>query len=178
MATAGDAFFHEHFDRLFAYVRMRVGERECEDVVGDILLRAIERLDQVKGDPAAWLFAIARSRIADHFRLGFQRKGAGMSTQGTDLQNVALDARPAARSSVPVDELEAAEFRDLLHKRLTLLSDLERDVIAFKFADGLSNTQIAEVLGITRSNLGVILHRALKRLRDAMQTEVASGLVS
>ena len=43
MATAGDAFFHAHFDRLFAYVRMRVGERECEDVVGDILLRAIEK---------------------------------------------------------------------------------------------------------------------------------------
>lgn len=171
MATAGDAFFHEHFDRLFAYVRMRVGERECEDVVGDILLRAIERLDQVKGDPAAWLFSIARSRIADHFRQAFQRKGAGMGTQGTDMQNAALDDRPAANSIVPFDELEAAEFRGLLQKRLALLSDVERDVIAFKFTDGLSNTQIADVLGITRSNLGVILHRALKRLRDAMLTE-------
>jgi len=166
LPTAGEEFFRDHFDRLYAYVQMRVGVRECEDLVGDILLRAIEKLEQLKGDPAAWLFAIARSRIADHFRRGFQLKGAGMNA--VTMQQETLEQRPAPAARVPLEELEAAEFRALLQRKLALLSELERDVIAFKFTDGLSNTQIAQVLNLTPNNLGVILHRALKRLRDAM----------
>jgi RNA polymerase sigma-70 factor (ECF subfamily) len=166
LATAGEEFFRNHFDRLYAYVRMRVGERDCEDLVGDILLRAIEKLSQLKGDPAAWLFAIARSRIADHYRRDFQLKGAGMTA--LSVQNETLEQQPAPRSVRPLEQLEAAEFRALLQRKVATLSDVERDVIAFKFTDGLSNIQIAQVLGVTPSNLGVILHRALKRLRDAM----------
>jgi len=166
LATAGEEFFSNHFDRLYAYVRMRVGERDCEDLVGDILLRAIEKLDQLKGDPAAWLFAIARSRIADHYRRDFQLKGAGMNA--FPVQTEMLEQRPEPREKRPLEELEAAEFRVLLQRKLAMLSDVERDVIAFKFTDGLSNIQIAQVLGLTPTNLGVILHRALKRLRESM----------
>ncbi len=168
LTTAGEEFFHDHFDRLYAYVRLRVGEQACEDVVGDVLLRAIEKLGQLKGDPAAWLFSIARSRIADHFREQFKRKGAGMISQGAISEMDSRDARQAPRSSPPLDALEADEFRALLQRQLARLSDLERDAIAFKFTDGLSNIQIAEMLGVSPSNLGVILHRALKRLRDFM----------
>jgi DNA-directed RNA polymerase specialized sigma24 family protein len=47
-------------------------------------------------------------------------------------------------------------------------------VIAFKFTDGLSNTEIAQVLGITPNHLGVVLHRALQKLRSAMLEEVSA----
>ena len=73
----------------------------------------------------------------------------------------------------PLERLSHAEFRKLLRAKMdVLLSGLERDAIAFKFTDGLSNVQIAEVLGITPNRLGVVLHRALRRVREAMLEEV------
>jgi RNA polymerase sigma-70 factor (ECF subfamily) len=175
LATAGEAFFHEHFDRLYAYVRMRVGARACEDIVGDVFVLAIERQEQLRGDPAAWLFAIARNRVADHFRNAFQEKEAGMIADTTGFEFAAIAEAPNARSMLPLDALEADEFRALLQRQLETLTDLERDVIAFKFTDGLANTDIAELLGLSRTNLGVILHRALKRLRDAMMDELSDA---
>jgi DNA-directed RNA polymerase specialized sigma24 family protein len=54
----------EFYGRVQGYVRMRVPERDCEDVVGEIFLRALERRDEVRGDVLSWLFAVARSRVA------------------------------------------------------------------------------------------------------------------
>ena len=154
-----------HFERVRAYVRLRVSERDCEDVAADIFLRAVERIRQVSGDPAAWLYAIARSRIADHYRDKGRAMQAGLlSTPTSELP----DQKADCRSLNPLAALEAGEFRALLHEKLEQLSELERDVIAFKFSDGLSNIQIADMLKLTPVNLGVILHRALRKLRDGM----------
>ena len=91
-----------------------------------------------------------------------------------DPPTVVARASPPAdgREQAPLEKLEAAEFRERLHRKLELLPELERDAIAFKFTDGLSNTEIAKVLGLTPNHLGVVLHRALQKLRSAMLEEV------
>lgn len=160
-----------HFERVRAYVRLRVDECDCEDVAGDIFLRAIERIRQVSGDPAAWLYTIARTGIADHCRNKGRAMRAGVfsiPTPPSGIDSLAQTPECKAREPSPLAVLEAGEFRALLHEKLALLSELERDVIAFKFSDDLSNIQIAGMLQLTPVNLGVILHRALRKLRDEM----------
>lgn len=164
MTHAKDELFADQHDRLLAYVRLHAPASECDDIVGDILLRAVERMSQINGDPVAWLFSVARTRIADHYR----SKGAGMNAQLSTADPEAHLTRAEAPSLEPLAALEHEEFRSLLRDKLAQLSEIERDVISFKFTDGLSNIQIAEILSVTPVNLGVILHRALRKLRDEM----------
>lgn len=54
-----------------------------------------------------------------------------------------------------------------LRAALAELSGPERDLVALKFAGGLSNAEIARVLGVSESNAGTRLHRTLTKLREA-----------
>ena len=167
-----------HFGCISGYVRMRVPEADCEDVVAEIFLRAVERRGEVRRDPAAWLFALARSQVAQYYRERRRNvarpeerreSAAFRQAQGPERGRRAEGA--AGRGLSPLERLEHAEFRALLLGKLELLPELEREVIACKFTDGLSNIQIAGRLGITPNHLGVMLHRALGRLRQAMIEE-------
>ncbi len=166
MDQIGEGLIERFFGRVHAYVRVRVPTQDCEDVVGDIFLRAIERREQQRGDAGAWLFSIARTRIADYYR---GRREAHMPLEATEE-----GAAPAAaqHSAAGLERLENAEFNERLRKCLNRLSEQERDVIALKFTDGLSNIEIAGLLNITPNGLGVLLHRALRELRAAMMKEI------
>lgn len=63
------------------------------------------------------------------------------------------------------------ETRAELLAAVARLSDRERDLIALKFAAGLTNRRIAELTGLSESNLGVILYRAVPRLRAEMSAK-------
>ena len=150
---------------------MRVSVQDCEDLVSDIFLRALRNHGQLRGDEGAWLFSIARSRVADHYR----ERNASMTVTTGDIES---SSHPALFDPAqgPLARLEADEFRACLHRNMQLLTEPEREVIALKFSEGLSNIQISKVLDITPNHLGVLLHRALRRLRDAMLAEAGGSL--
>ena len=58
-----------------------------------------------------------------------------------------------------------------LRLHLQTLSDREQEIIALKFAGGLKNRQIAEILGLSPGNVGTILYRAMRRLRRRLTEE-------
>ena len=169
LSEFGNKLVDQYFVRVHRYVRMKVCEADCEDVIHDIFLRAIEREDQVKEDTGAWLFAIARSQVAEYYR---RRSVRDRIQTGT---NAEIEEAPASRASdiSPLEKMEVSEFHDLLRRKLSLLSEVEQDVISFKFTDGLSNIRIAQILNLKVNNLGVILHRALGRLKAAMLDDFA-----
>ncbi len=51
------------------------------------------------------------------------------------------------------------------------LDEQEQEVIALRYGAELSNQEIAEVMGLSPNHVGVLLHRTLKKLRQAMQIE-------
>ena len=55
----------------------------------------------------------------------------------------------------------------MVRSALTVLDPRERDLVALKFAGGLSNAEIARVLGTSESNAGTLLHRTVTKLRKA-----------
>ena len=57
--------------------------------------------------------------------------------------------------------------RETVRAALASLDGQERDLIALKFAGGLSNAEIARVLGMSESNAGTRLHRTITKLREA-----------
>ncbi len=167
--VSDETLVREYYDRVRGYVRLRVPDSDCEDVTAEIFLRALERKGQLRSDdPGPWLFRIARSRVAGYYRVRAAREARE--------EKAMREARAERKQATPLEELERAEFRELFRRKMVVLSEAERDLIALKFTDGLNNVRIAETLGVTANHLGVMLHRALSRLRKAMLEETANGI--
>jgi RNA polymerase sigma-70 factor (ECF subfamily) len=60
----------------------------------------------------------------------------------------------------------------VVRRALAVLEPRERDLVALKFAGGLSNVEIAKVIGLSPSNTGTKLHRAVEKLREACREEL------
>jgi RNA polymerase sigma-70 factor (ECF subfamily) len=153
-----DALYRATASDVFAYVMTLVRDRAAaEDVTAQAFERAYRRqasFDAARGTQRAWLFGIARNAALDELRR--RRRSA------------ALLADPADPGGPPADDGgEAAVRRAAVRAALEELPPRERELIALKFHAGLSNAEIAKVLGISVANAGTRVHRAVTRLRKA-----------
>lgn len=148
-----DALYRDSRDDLFAYLTYLVGDRAlAEELTAAAFERAFRKRTLFRpgrGDLRGWLFGIARNAAIDELRRG------GLQT--------ALDfaPEPVAGSTDADDRLFVAEAMRRLQPR-------DRELVALKFFAGLDNDQIAKVVGISRSNAGTQLHRAMTRLRESI----------
>jgi RNA polymerase sigma-70 factor, ECF subfamily len=154
------ALYERTFPRVYAYVTSLLRDRSAaEDVTAAAFERAYRKQRTYKasrGSERAWLFGIARNAALDELR---RRKRAA-----------ALAADPADVDAVPPeDAAEAALQRAAVRVALGRLGARERELIALKFHAGLDNSEIAAVLGVSVSNAGTQLHRAMTKLREAVE---------
>jgi RNA polymerase sigma-70 factor (ECF subfamily) len=70
------------------------------------------------------------------------------------------------------EESEGVLRRVTVRAALARLAPRERELIALKFHTGLSNSEIARVLGVSESNAGTLLHRTITKLRKACDEEL------
>ena len=70
--------------------------------------------------------------------------------------------------------MDAAELRELL-AGLGNLSEREQEIIRLKFVGELKNREIAPIMGLSESHVGVILYRALRKLRSQLKVETDHG---
>ncbi len=155
---AFDRLYKSSRDDVYAYVASLVRDAAAaEDVTATAFERAYRkrsRFDPRRGEPRAWLFGIARNAALDELR----RRG----------RQAELAVEPADLAAVPTQEsAEASERRLAVSAALAALEASERELIALKFFAGLSNAEIAAVVGIGESNAGTRLHRAMTKLREA-----------
>ncbi len=150
--------YERTFPRVYAYVASLLRDRSAaEDVTAQAFERAYRKRRSyrpAKGSMDAWVFGIARNAALDELR---RRK-----------RHAVLQADPEdAGSPSPEDHAELAVRREAVRAALVALDGQERDLVALKFAGGLSNVEIARVLGMTESNVGTRLHRTITKLREA-----------
>lgn len=152
-----------HGPALSRYAASIVGDADrARDVVQDVFLR-LWREDpaRLNGCLVEWLFTVCRHRALD-----VHRKEHRM----TALTEVELDTRPAA-GPAPDAQAEASESAGRALRLLDALPEHQREVVRLKFQAGLSYAEISRVTGHSVSNVGFLLHTALKTLRQQMQRE-------
>ena len=144
-----EALYRSCADELYGYVVSLVRDRAAaEDVTALAFERAYRRrrrFDPRKGTPRQWLFAIARNAALDELR---RRK------------------RTASLLVDPADPA-AADRCATVRSALAGLDPRDRELISLKFHAGLTNAEIAGVLGVSESNAGTRVHRAVTKLREA-----------
>lgn len=163
-ATIGAIYTH-YFARISTYVRYRVADAAvADDLTAHIFERMVQRIatyNPQRGPFVVWLWAIARNSVNDHLRAGRRQRWLSL-----DAFREWLSPLPQ-----PEDTVVAAERRDDLLRAVARLGERERDLIALKFVGHLPNRRIAELTGLSQSNVAVIVHRTLKRLRADLEAE-------
>jgi RNA polymerase sigma-70 factor (ECF subfamily) len=145
------------FGGLYArYARMvhgivlaRVMRRDAEDLVQDVFLHAMGRLDTLRDPQAfgAWLAAIARNRAADHARRVLQL---------TDL--------PEDLQAAQDNHAEAMVTLDVIRT----LPEAYRETLVLRLVEGMTGPEIAAATGLTPGSVRVNLHRGMQQLRERL----------
>jgi RNA polymerase sigma-70 factor (ECF subfamily) len=151
-----DAVYTEQLPRVFNFFRYRLGnEAIAEDLTSRTFEKAWAARARYRRDLAAfstWLLSIARNVATDHLR--------------------------AQRLHVPLEAAEDVAAKDTPHDEVARHSDLtrlaallqqlplrEQELVALKYGAEATNRAIAELTGLSESNVGTILHRVVQALR-------------
>lgn len=150
---------------LIRYAWRLVGSPEAaRDIVQEAFSRLCEAdQSKVEGHARAWLFTVCRHLAFDHLR-GEKRRADDRS-----------DETPAGAQHSPLAQLEAHQTAKRISHALSALPDKQSEVVRLKFTEGLSYREIAEVTGLSTSNVGYLMHHGLKSLKRSLQESSASA---
>ena len=172
-----------HRDRLKRMVRLRLDRRlqgrvDESDVVQDALLDASRRLSEYVVDPAVpfflWLRHITGRKLVDIHRrhLGADKRDAALeiSLHGASpaASSASLAARLVGRLTSPSQAATRAELQLRVREALETLDPVDREVLALRHYEQLSNVEVAAVLGIGKSTASSRYLRALKKVKDLL----------
>jgi RNA polymerase sigma-70 factor, ECF subfamily len=144
-------------DRIFRYVFFRIGERNrAEDLTGEVFVRLLENLGNFRLGPhghalalTGWIFRIAHNLVIDEYRRQKVRKEVDSPSDGEDDT---ID---------PDMNLEFNLTRADLQAALRQLTDDQQTVILLRFDQGMSSTEIAQILGKTETAVKALQRRGL-----------------
>jgi RNA polymerase sigma-70 factor (ECF subfamily) len=156
-----ESLYRSSRDDVFAYVATLLGDRAAaEDITALAFERAYRRrrtFDRRRGEERAWLFGIARNAALDELRR--RRRLARLAAEP--------ESGESTESSAAEDGAEVTLRRTAVRAALATLSPRERELVALKFHAGMSNAELARVIGVSESNAGTMLHRTIEKLRKA-----------
>jgi RNA polymerase sigma-70 factor (ECF subfamily) len=151
--------YRQYLPRVLNFIRLRVpDEASAQDLAAATFEQAFRKIGQLRDQDAfaGWLFRIARNEVGQYYR-----------RRRPQLDLASLVELPAGQQS----PLETALRREELTAVLAAVAGLpqrDQELIALKFAGGLSNREIAQATGLSESNVGVILFRAIRKVRDRL----------
>jgi RNA polymerase sigma-70 factor, ECF subfamily len=151
-----EAVFSEELPRVYNFLRYRLGnETLAEDLTSRTFEKAWRDRHRYRRDLArfsTWLLRIARNVVVDHYRTAHEHAPLEMAVEeqveGTPEEEAVIRSN-FARLSVLIGKLP----------------ERDRELLALKYGAGATNRAIAEVTGLSESNVGTILHRAVQTLR-------------
>jgi RNA polymerase sigma factor (sigma-70 family) len=153
-----EALYRSSRDDVYAYVATLLRDRgAAEDVTATAFERAYRKrrgFSSRRGSARAWLFGIARNAALDELRR--RSRQTTLIEEPGDLEAETFE-----------DSAERSARRAVVRAALTQLEPRERDLVALKFHAGLTNAELARVLGTSVTNAGTMLHRTVTKLRKA-----------
>lgn len=149
----------------FGYrVRSREEAEDLTQLTFERALRAWDRFDPGRASPRTWLLAIARNLLIDHYRSDRSAREEPLPDGEAADSLLGHESDPAGAALGLAPELEEA---------LSGLPERARELIALRFGGELTGPEIAEITGLTVTNVQQILSRALRTLRAHLEGETA-----
>jgi RNA polymerase sigma-70 factor (ECF subfamily) len=157
-ADAGERFtatYHRHYRQVYAYAVSRMGRGLADDIVSETFLVMWRRWAAVPPDPLPWLLGVARNVIHERYR--------------DEARQVALaEELRAWVDEASEDVATGVAERAAVLAALAGLSEDDCELLTLTAWQGLSTREAARVAGCSTATFFVRLHRARKRLAQAM----------
>jgi RNA polymerase sigma factor (sigma-70 family) len=158
------------FERpLLAYVRRLLGDvgdsQRGQDIVQEAFLRLC-RQSRAEVEPhlGPWLFAVCRRHVVDVLR------------KENRMSFLSETADPPAPRTGPAETAEATDLSRAVLQRLASFPASQQEAVRLKFLQQFSYREIAQVMGLSESHVGVLIHTALKKLRQAFAEPLQTTL--
>jgi RNA polymerase sigma-70 factor (ECF subfamily) len=155
------ALYEQFMPKVYRYISFRIrDENLVQDLTSIVFEKALTKFSSFNPQKASfstWIFTIAHNTVIDYFRVRKKDKY--------------LKLEPPAYTSVqypsPEDEAIRAENTQRLRTFISRLKKREQEVIILKYSNGMSNREIAGMLNLTETNVGSILCRTIRKLRNS-----------
>lgn len=163
----------EHARTLYRAARgMGFQEAEAEDLVQDVFTTFLETLDRFEGrsQVRTWLFGILHRKVLERRREQYRE-------EQKDPIDAVFESRFDTRGNwirPPQDlhrALESKEIGAALAGCLEGLPSAQREVFVLREMEDLETSDICKILGVTVTNMGVLMHRARNRLRECIEAK-------
>jgi len=171
MATEADGHWvrtalERHREPLLRFAASLVGRSHAPDVVQDTFLALCKaERGEIEGRLAPWLFRVCRNRAIDLLR------------EQERLEPMNDDENTESSESGPASSVERRQSLGRMQAVVEQLPKNQREVLLLKFSAGLSYKEIGHVLDITVTNVGFILHTAIKSVRERLAEEAEPAAV-
>jgi len=177
--------FSEHKERLARVIRFRLDPRlarrlDTEDILQEVYLNAAQRVQSFLSSPTltffVWLRLVASQTLADVHRrhLGAQARDAcrdvsihvyAYSSQAT---STCIAIELAGNQASPSEAAIRREMSDQLERAIESMDPIDREILALRHFEELTNGEVAQVLGIQQKAASIRYVRALSRLRKLL----------
>lgn len=158
--------YDDHSAELYRFIYFKVGNREeARDLASMVFLKAwnhVQAKNLVEAKTLrALLYKIARNAIIDYYRQRAARPAVSLDDPESGALAIAADL------DLDADADKQADIR-LLSEKLPRLKDEYREALILRFINELSLEEVADIMGKSRGNVRVIIHRAVSALRELM----------
>ncbi|WP_438479655.1 RNA polymerase sigma factor [Oleiharenicola lentus] len=134
----------------------------ARDVVQDTFVRLMAQpRAEVEGHLAEWVFTVCRNRVLDVLR----KEGRVKRFEEGQVE------RLTAPEPLPGRTMERTEQHEAVLRLIGTLPKNQQEVVRLKFQNGFSYQEISRITSLSVTNVGFILHTAIKALRSALAAQ-------
>jgi len=167
MATTAcslESIYDQYHKNVYNYIAFRINNHhDAEELANDVFIKAIQGCKSYDHTfpMEGWLIGIAKNVVTDYLRKTMRRK---FLTFDSILELVSAERQP--EEVVVINE----ESKKLMSAMVRLRAK-ERQILSMKFATQLKHSEIAVILKISESHVGVTAHRAINKLKKFMEED-------
>jgi RNA polymerase sigma-70 factor (ECF subfamily) len=168
---AFEALYRDYYPRVRRYLARLVSFEEAEDVAQDVFLKISRSLHTFRGESSlsTWIYRIATNAAMDYVRSPAGRARCASSTAADPADDEAAAQLHGAASPVEHDAIRG-EMSACVQSLVAQLPENYRAVLVLAETEGLKNSEIAEVLGLSLETVKIRLHRARARLKQLLES--------
>jgi RNA polymerase sigma-70 factor (ECF subfamily) len=166
--------YDEHQGKILRYLTRMVGENEAEDLTQEVFVKIGQALESFRGESSlsTWIYQIATNAALDKLRHPFNRHAEGKLlpveaiTETKEDENIWTGELMASTEQRVIRQ----EMNGCIQEIIQTLPETYRSVIILSELEGLTDSEIADILGLTLPATKIRLHRARAKLRKELTT--------
>lgn len=166
--SAFEELYDKNIDDIYRFIYFKIGKKEeAHDLSSSVFLKTWEYLQKNKvGNREtlrALVYKIARNVVIDYYR---SNRGENLSLDDENNKIDVIDDNYNLESDIS----DQGDFSDLMSKMMELKNEY-REILLMRFVNELSLEEISDITGKKKINVRVILHRAVKALKEIVEKE-------